>query len=95
MECSDIISLRLDNGQQGVRHNNSIDNITRGSRPNKYGGFNGFGGPSNEPYQGPYYDRSFNLRYPDERAPSFDQYRRKKLTESFADFGGRQHGFYL
>lgn len=43
MECSDIISLRLDNGQQGVRHKDSINDITRGSKPNKNGGFHGFG----------------------------------------------------
>lgn len=70
MECSDIISLRLDNGQQGVRHKDSIDDITRQTvKPNKNGGYFGFGGEynENEPYQGPYYDYDFNLRSPDGR----------------------------
>lgn len=78
MECGDIKSIRLDNGKQGVRHNDSINDITCKSKPNKYGGYNGFGGSSDGPYQGPYYDRSFNLRYPGEYAPSFDHYRRGK-----------------
>lgn len=91
MECSDIISLRLDNGEQGVRHNDSIDDIIRDSKPNKYGGFNGFGEPSNEPYQGPYYSRDFNLRNPGEYGPSFDHYnkvnRKMTLADSWASDG--------
>ena len=69
MEYGDIKSVRLDNGQQGVRHKDSIYDITRGSKPNKNGGYNGFGGEynENEPYQGPYYDYDFNLRSPDGR----------------------------
>ena len=78
MECGDIKSIRLDNGQEGVRHNDSIDDIICKSRPNKYGGYNGFGGSSDEPYQGPYFSRDFNLHYPDEYVPSFEEYCRRK-----------------
>ena len=75
MECGDIKSVKLDNGENNVR-------------PNKYGGYHGFGGSYNEdePYQGPYYDRSFNLRKPDHFVPSFDSYSRGNLNKSFADF---------
>lgn len=78
MECSDIISIRLDKGQHGIKQSDMNVEMTKDTfEPNRNGGYFGFGG-SDEPYHGPHYDRSFNLRYPDERGPSFNSYCRQK-----------------